>query len=396
MEAFNTSHTHQLILQASHSNDAIKHAVVALGAFGEHLSKCKITTLQTCEDERLNFARLQYSKAVRQLQNSVSGFRVESLESILACCFLLTVFDFLCGDDLMAQVHLKAGLTILHRCYSQAVQDRMRQQASDYKMSQPLIYDLFRAFSVMDLHAAIWLSLSSFHSPPMVPQQIIMATSRPTTVQINLDAISLQLNYHLIRAHAFRHSIAINDSNLSTVVVPFHVLAEKQRLLFELQQWPSKLEQFLSRTEPTEGMARRISLMRMNYFSTLIGLLLYLQTSPTEALTVSTSIFSKILAEARHVVQPASPATREALLLAVSANSGEPDASSIPLFAFVSGAIQPLYSTAVRCEDSAICEMAVSMLEEVPWREGAWNSAVMARIARRHMRKKFSVACIQE
>ena len=391
MRAFNTSHTHRLILQASHSNEAMKHAVVALGALREHLIESRILIVQPeCEDEKLNFARSQYSKAICQLQNDVSRFEVGSLELILACCLLLTIFDFLCGDDLTAQVHLKAGLAILGRCYPQTFRDRMRQQASDIQRSHPLVYDIFHTFAVMDLHAAIWLSLSCFNSPPLISPQIIRPPSVPTGVDPTLDAISLQLNYHLIRAHTFRHSVAISDSCMSTVVAPFHILAEKQQLLFDLQKWPSMLEQLLSTTESTEAMARRVSLMRMNYFSTLIGLSTYLQTSPTENLAILTPSFSHIIAEARNVLQPASPANRSALLAAVSANSGELDSCCIPLLAFVSGAIQPLYLTAVGCEDSAMCEMAVSMLENEPWREGAWNSAAMARIARRHMREKLS------
>lgn len=397
MRAFNTTHTHQLILQAGHSNGAIKHAVVALGSLGEHLIQRKVLLVQAARgDGTLKFARLQYLKAIRQLQSAISSSQVESLELILVCCLLLTIFDFLCGEDSMAQIHLNAGLNIIHRCYSPAVRDRMRQQASDVEKSHPLVYDLFRIFSVMDLHGAIWLGLSSFHSPPLIPPQTIMPTFPPISINLTLDKISTLLNYHLVRAHCFRHSVAINESNLNTYIAPFHIRAEKQRLLYELHQWPSMLEQFLlSRTDPpTEAMARRVSLMRMNYFSTLVGLSTFLQTTspPTETLTASTtSSFSQILTEAQHLLHPASPANRAALLLAVGANAGELDASGIPLFAFVPGAIQPLYLTAVKCHNRATCEAAVSMLEEAQWREGAWNSSVMARIARRCLREKFEL-----
>ena len=388
MHALNTFHTQQLILQASHSNDAIQHAVVALGSLGEHLVKSRTLIVQSARnDETLSFARSQYWKAIRHLQDSVSSINVGSLELVLACCLLLMFFDFLSGDDMNGQVHLKAGLGIINRCYSQNVRDAIRQPVSEIHNSHPLVYDLFRIFSVMDLHTAIWLGRSSSHSPPLISPQMMMA---PSGEALTLDGISSQLNYQLMRAYFFRSSSAISESDPIDFIAPFHVVAEKQRLLFELQQWPSILGQFLSRTELTESMDRRISLMKMNYFSTLIGLSTFLPTSPIETLTALTPSFYQITMEAKKILQPASPANRKALLLAVGENAGELDPNSIPLFAFVAGAIQPVYFTAVKCGDLKMCEMAVSMLEEVPWREGAWNSAVMANIARRQMRDKFS------
>ena len=419
MRAFNTTLTHQLILQAGHSNDAIKHAVVALGSLGEHLIERKVLIMQAARgDGRLNFARLQYLRAVRQLQESISGHRIQPLELILSCCFLLTIFDFLCGDDSMAQVHLKAGLNILHNYYSETARNQTWQRAPDLDQSRSLVYDLSRIFSVMDLHAAVWLGLSSFHSRPLVPPQTTMDISPPIkNIDLTLDDISVQLNYQLMRAHVFRHSVAINESNHNTFIAPFHILAEKHRLLHELQQWPMMLEKFLSlRTEPAaDAIDRRIILMRMNYHSTLISLSTFLQTitsSPsidslivesatTRTTPPSTSSFSEILSLARLIIHPASSANRTALLQAVAANAGEVEStmsnnsisggSNIPLFAFVAGAIQPLYLTAVKCQDLRMCEMAISMLEEAPWREGAWDGAVMARIARRSLRDRFGV-----
>lgn len=53
------------------------------------------------------------------------------------------------------------------------------------------------------------------------------------------------------------------------------------------------------------------------------------------------------------------------------------------LFSFFGGVIQPLYFTAIHCVDCSIKDRAVALLAENPWREGAWDSSVMARIARR-------------
>ena len=57
------------------------------------------------------------------------------------------------------------------------------------------------------------------------------------------------------------------------------------------------------------------------------------------------------------------------------------------MFAFVSGVIQPLHMVADKCCDNSICVEAIELLEERPWREGAWDSAVMAKIARRKLQQ---------
>ena len=392
MQAFNTTSTHQLILQTGHTNDAMKHAVVALGSLGEHLMKSKfLVTLPASGDESLDFARLEYSKAVRDLRSCVSEPEPGSLELILTCCLLLIMFDFIAGDDEMARGHLKAGLAILLRCYPQNLQDEVQQEASETEQSQPLIYDLFRIFSVIDLHAAIWLSTSSFHAAPLVSIFSWMAIPSQLTTDLTLDGISTQLNYHIIRSYTFRHYITTDKSALASSIIPYHIYAEKHRLLFELQQWPLMLEQYLAKSDPpNESAARRISLLRMNYHSILIGLSTFLPSNLMECMAHLKLSFAQILAEAEKILRPASLVTREALLLAVGQNAAEENPSYIPPFAFVPGAISPLYVVAVKCKDRNFREKAVSLLEELPWKEGAWNSAVMARIARRHWRDRFA------
>ena len=166
----------------------------------------------------------------------------------------------------------------------------------------------------------------------------------------------------------------------------------------------------------------------MNYFSTLITLLTFLpppyppspysqrpESDPPEeeeTLATLTHAHTTILQTALPLLHPPVSETRRALLLAVGENAGEEDPSQIPRFAFVAGAVGPLFVVArgvgcvegeevgtgktrevsgmgVRGETGGWREMrerAVELLEgegEGGWREGAWDSCVMAGIARR-------------
>ena len=55
----------------------------------------------------------------------------------------------------------------------------------------------------------------------------------------------------------------------------------------------------------------------------------------------------------------------------------------MPIIHFKPAIIHPLYFTAVKCRDGNTCWEAISLLSSRPWREGAWDSAAMAKIAER-------------
>lgn len=204
MQDFVNSQTYQLILQASHCDDAIKHTVIALSSLSEHQSRLKPPVAQTpVGDENLILARSEYSKAVCQLQNTLSSSEMQSVELVLICCLLLIIFDFVSGDDLMAEAHLKAGLAILHWCYPLDFRERMFRQAVDVQLSHPIIYDLFRIFTVMNFHAVIWLGRPSYHSPPMLTPQALMISSRSNGINHNLDGIAQQLTHHIMQLTHF-------------------------------------------------------------------------------------------------------------------------------------------------------------------------------------------------
>lgn len=170
--------------------------------------------------------------------------------------------------------------------------------------------------------------------------------------------------------------------------LPFHVQAQKEGLLFELRTWPSALDTLLDRIPYTAECARRITLMKMNYFSTFINISTLSQPCGTEKYRELTPIFRQILDLAKILLCPATAESRADLMRAILVNSWETDSGDLRLFAFVAGVIQPLHMVADKCVDVTLCEEALELLEDMPWREGAWDSAVMASIARRRLRQR--------
>lgn len=386
--AFGSStQAHQLILQGSHSNTSIKHTVLALGSLGEQIYENQVLGQHKAEeDSRLLYTDTQYSRAITELQKDLNSFKNPPIELILTSCLLLSLFDFLRGESIRAQVHLRAGIDILCRFYTNEL-SALKDIPKDHIQQPSLVRDFAIIFSVMDLHAAIWLgSLPQF--PPLLPQLSNGGPELDEMPRASLDDVSYRLNCQVVRAHVFHHKhTSCPKSTALDTRIPFHVQAEKQRLLYELEQWPSALTACLLTMPPlTPHESRRITLMRMNYKSLYITLSAMLCPASPSLYAAFTRLFTQILADATSLFEYSD---RQSLLCAVAANCKEYVPLKMPLFAFVVGAIQPLYLTATRCVDPRMCEQAVRMLEQEPWREGAWNSIVMARLARQGARDKY-------
>ena len=387
-DAFGSStRVHQLILQASHSNISIKHTVIALGSLTEHLDGVKFRSHDLNQGMRcLSYADTQYIKGIRQLQKDMTAFSKPSPELVLVSCLLLSLFDFLRGEEAAARVHLAAGIDILRRCFAPELQILTESLTTQLHRLSLLVMDFARIFSVMDLHASIWLGRPSFSSAPMIHPEI---NTVPFQIGTNpsLDDVSTSLNFQIMHSHAFHHENAPSYDSLEAPHMLFHIFTEKERLLSELQQWPSLLLRSLSTLPPLTGdQSDRVALMRMNYHSIFVTVSSFFNQPSTSCHESFEGHISQIVANAYLILgRKTSISSHDRLLHAVALNCQEPDPNNIPMLAFVTGAIQPLYLAATKCQDPQTCQEAIALLEKNPWREGAWDSATMARLARKEL-----------
>ena len=216
----------QLTMQLSHSDGVVKHAVVALGSIGEQLMKDRSLSLKRSDhDKSLHFAHVQNVKAIQQLRKQLSCGKQQSVELTLLCCFLFIIFDFFYGDDVSSHAHLKAGLQILHSCIPQGMRSTESTNLRKWKTPSPILGDFARIFSVMDLHAAVWLGLSSFQSPPLVDVSNGVLSDKPISVFNTLEDASYSLNFQLMRIHVFHHSLAPYRSASYTSGTCFYLFA---------------------------------------------------------------------------------------------------------------------------------------------------------------------------
>lgn len=231
--ALNITQTHQLILQASHCDEAVRSAVIALGSIGIRLY---INELLTLDSEQANschdFAHLQYYKALKRLRERISNDSEGSANLVLILCFMFAIFEFLQGNDAGSLIHLRSGLNILRRDHgSLSTGLQMVSPRQD-----PLRHEMLRTFSIMDMQATMWLGLKSFQAPIMIPLDGPGDGPSHLDSFSTLDEAAESLNHQITSMYHFRRLVAAYDGAESPDQIPPEVHTKKERLLVRLKK----------------------------------------------------------------------------------------------------------------------------------------------------------------
>ena len=369
---------HQLILQISHCDEAVRSAVIALGSIGERLS---INNFLTLENEKANachkFAHFQYYKALKKLRERISNDFGASANLAIILCFLFTIFEFLQGNDAGSLIHLRSGLNILRQDHG-SLSTGLRAVTSD---PDPLRREILKTFSIMDLQATRWLGLQSFQAP------MITMIDGPVGVPVPLDPFSTleeaseSLQYLSASTYHLRRLAAASDTAESPIQIPLEVLTKREELITQSKRWPILFEELTKkrRGQIDTKMSLRIVVLKMNYETILLELTACLQPSSQQVYADHESKFRHIVDLAKSVIGPMEDPVKLGVEHIIAANNT--DIHPTPMFSFYTGFIRPLYLTAINCQNLSVCREAIALLSSSPWREGAWDSATMARIA---------------
>lgn len=383
--ALEITETHQLILQASHCDEAVRFAVIALGSIGERLA---INNVITLENEQANvcheFAHLQYYKALKHLRERIANDSEGSTSLTIILCFLFTIFEFLQGNDTGSLIHLRSGLNILRRDHG-SLSAGLQTISTD---QDPLRHEILRTFCVMDRQATMWLGLKNFQAP------IISPLDGPGDSPPHLDQFSTlqeaieSLTYQINAIYHFRQLAAPYEGAKSPDQVPPELWTKREKLLVQLKRWPVSLEALTVKLwgEIDTETSQRIVVLKMNYETNLMVLTACLQPSDQQFYADHEPEFRLIVDLAKSVIGPTDDVVKLGVQHIVAANNNA-GVNPTPMFSFYAGVIHPLYLTAIKCQNLRVCREAIALLSSSPWREGAWDGATMARIAARRLQE---------
>ncbi|KAL8885390.1 MAG: hypothetical protein Q9215_006751 [Flavoplaca cf. flavocitrina] len=376
----------ELVLQNSHRHEAIKHAVIALGALGETI---RINSTSISRNTlhpgfvKHEFARLQYHKAIRLLQKTIQRNERESVETALITCFLFVVFEFLQGHDQSSTTHLRSGLAIIRTQYFPHADNVGIMQ--NPKLN-PMQSELTRIFHILDTVANKWLGSRGFYAEPYIPVDEGSASSYTSPDYFDtLDAASKDLITVITRFHNFRRCASKYDYAPFTAQVPATIYAQKDLLLHELDIHRRRLSQFLARQVDAQipEDPHRIIILRINRKITTMELATFLKPNEERFYAECMAHFFQIVSLVTFVLRQTPEMPRRVMQIVHRNNEIAGGLEGRNQFEFFAGLIQPLYFTAIKCRDKSTAQKAIDLLEGEPWREGAWDSAAMAKIAKR-------------
>jgi hypothetical protein len=410
------------VLQECHSEPAIRHAVVALGALYKTLEK-------TCESppsspsgrgdpvdtpyKHWEIAVKKYSSAIQELftyaRDDTRTHRTRLMASVLLACF-----DSFIGDHRQAINQIQTGLGLLEQLRVQ------RRRAFLPKPEEPVEEELIQMFTRLAIQAKSYDMAFHFPHP-----YVIRLTGPPSSGAADAGSpeseggggsspVSLHHDPIPERFHSSREARLVWDSlverifrftetmfsyvsgqNGPTGVLPASLRAYGVGFKDQIQAWSDAYEHILaSRTAPNISHQEKaaIAVLKMTQIMSQILFLMTFSASEMQ-FDAFTSWFKAIVDLAAEVVgdEERRAAARRCPdprfcthpLDPWTAMFGKPEYAARhikPSFSADLGIVPPLFVVATKCRDPDVRRQAISLLKSSSRREGMWDSELAARI----------------
>lgn len=375
----------RLVLQASHSEPVVRHALVALSSIHLGYTAQEPPGVQQSSEGDQNVETLaQYNRAVRQLRKYLSTNAQPSIGVALICCALFYCFESTRGDFDTAREHLQSGLVILQSAKASRADSKL---SNDFLGWDGELEQLTQIFARLDLQATMFddtrtpfLELTSAEercgATPTVPNTIY---NNLEEARVKLDKLQNQLFNFLVRNNPYKFVLAAD--------LPDFIVQEKHEMQKQCRRWSVALEAFLKlQDESVDGEQRPRNLesdMKLQQGATILKLHhriaeMFLSASFPED---STIFGASPNSDAEFILELAESLVQNSQKCSSNVGSG----SSTPARSFSSemGIVAPLFLLAMKCHDRHVCEKAASLLAASNRREGLIDARMVLGILER-------------
>ncbi|TEA15916.1 Aspercryptin biosynthesis cluster-specific transcription regulator atnN [Colletotrichum sidae] len=329
-----------LVLQLSHSEPSVRHAVSAMSIIHRDVESSMRQTAGYVEANP--DAQREWKTAVKSLSARIEAHPDSNLVP-LVCCLLFTCIEFLRGNAESATLHARNGFNILASIHGKLDANQAHGISSlDLEAIEDCVVPMFSGLNVLcSLTGRIIQSEWAASTPEDSPHKDLN-DSRRRFIEI-LDAC-----VRLIREatpRAVRFQTLMDD------------LVEQRKLQLKLASWRARLDDLLERMEASGTPAKqdKLSLLLIQYKVAYIWI--QVCTAPAETATDAyRADFEELVDHAEKVVKSA-------------AKGSAPQPLSFEIHT-----MGPLYYAALKCRYPATRRRALAMLKLAPWREGFWNA----------------------
>ncbi|PVH82471.1 hypothetical protein DL98DRAFT_456481 [Cadophora sp. DSE1049] len=365
-----------LLLQASHSEPAILHVVIALGSLHELYREGKSVLSRDAEaSSKRQFALQQSNKAIGHLTKPSTSSTPRSGEAILMSCLLFVCLETFQGNHNGALAHLESGLKILGSMgFNKPDVDTGLIDERGRRLDHHTIVPLFCR---LDMQASTYFPRRHLYCDSAFEDQDFLTESPVPMVFSSIIEANNSLQsqvYTVVRytqlVRQYRESALLDPDRSVTSQLPKRLLVAQIEYTKQLGCWLTTMNAFLK--EPKVALTpqdlRCAVLLKMQQITINIMLASTIFNDQTE--------YDDLTAEFERVTVLA------ASLLKVPASE---EAAQRPYCSFDMTVIPSLYNAACRCRDPIVRRKAIALLSNSARREGMWDSDVSAAISQRIM-----------
>ncbi|KAJ8069385.1 hypothetical protein OCU04_003039 [Sclerotinia nivalis] len=217
------------VLQESHSEASIRHAVIALGALYKTLEKVaesppsspsssnQNTSNGDSAPTHWNFAWEQYGKAVTRMRQSIANNEVRSQRTILISSVLFTCFQSFVGDHKVAIKQVQVGLGVMEN------QRRERKKPYIQRENDIVEEELGQMFTRMAIQAKSYDMAFHFPAPYVIRLSTnpsianpVASQSGPPSPSTTTSLTNLDWRYHVAHDPSLVNPPSPSDSSTGT------------------------------------------------------------------------------------------------------------------------------------------------------------------------------------
>ncbi|KAH7166544.1 hypothetical protein EDB81DRAFT_782423 [Dactylonectria macrodidyma] len=339
---FDSKFWSRLVLQLSHSEPSIRHAVSAISVIYQDIeSSLRHPAGYVNANPE---AQQEWNLAIKSLSARIQAHPNSNLVP-LVCCLLFTCIEFLRGNVESSMLHVESGINILaalRRSSDAALDLGYNVSSNDVKAIEDYIVPMFSGLNVL-------CSLAGRITTPIYPPTAKedsphedLTDSRRRLFEISDTCIRF-IGKASPKAAIFQ--IDIDD------------LVEQVKLQTRLDAWCDQLDEFVERMQAAGKPVKQDALNLLLVHYKVIYIWLRVCTTAGETATDSYHTdFEELVRYAEQIAKP-----------------GVGMATPQPL-SFDMQILGPLYYTALKCRHPAIRRRAMEMLQLAPRREGLWNA----------------------
>ncbi|KAF4964402.1 hypothetical protein FSARC_7667 [Fusarium sarcochroum] len=338
---FNSTFWSKLVLQMSHSEPSVRHAVSAISTIYQDIEE-SVRHPVGYVNANPN-ARKEWNAAIRSLSARIKAHPDSSLVP-LVCCLLFTCIEFLKGNIESSLFHAQNGFNILATLHrnDETTEIGSSISSSDLQAIEDYIIPMFSGLNVLCLLAGI--STPPVYAPKDdedTPHQDI-AHSRRRLLVISDQCIRF-IGEASLKADAFQ--IDMDD------------LAEQIKLQIRLDEWRDQLYELVERMRAASKPVKQEALNLLLVHYKVVYIWMRVCTAVAET---ATDAYHADFVELVHYAEQ---------ITKLNVGMATPQ-----LLSFDIQILGPLYYAVLKCRYSATRRRALELLRLAPRREGLWNA----------------------